>query len=296
VTEHASSIDVVIVTAKGSRELLDGCLRSLADCRPDSAQLAIHVVDNASRDGVVEAVRLGHPAVEIEELTDNRGFAYGCNIAIRRSQAPYVLLLNPDTEVQAGAIDRLLEALEGNPRSAVIGPRLVGLDGSPDHNAKRSFPTPAAALAHFAGGRFGSSRGGYGRDDIPELGAGRVDAVSGSCMLVRRAAIREIGLLDEGYWMYGEDLDWCRRFGQHGWEVRYEGSATVLHVKHGVTGRHRGLRTNWAFHRSMGRFYRRFDAGENPVLDAAVYTGILVKFAISAANSAIARWRASSQD
>ncbi len=284
-TPSAPVIDVVIVTAKGSWTLVHDCLLSLQAHPPRRAVFSICIVDNASRDGIVEAVRREHPRVTIEELAENRGFAYGCNVGIRRSTGPYVLLLNPDTIIREGAVDLLLDVLDHHSRAAVVGPRLVGPDGSVDHNAKRSFPTPAGALAHFAGW----SSGGYARADITEAGAGPVDAVSGSCMLVRRAAIAEVGLLDEGYWMYGEDLDWCRRFGQAGWEVRYEGSATILHVKHGVTGRHRSLRTNWAFHRAMGRFYRRFDAGDRPLLDIAVFAAVLAKFTISALRSAVAR-------
>jgi GT2 family glycosyltransferase len=281
-------IDVAIVTARGSWPLVEDCLRSLRDCTPRAGTLAVHVVDNASRDGTAEAIRAWFPEVEVEELGRNLGFATACNRVIARSGAPYVLLLNPDTVVHAGALDRLVESLERHPRAAVAGPRLLGPDGRPDHNAKRAFPSVAAAAVHLFRVRPEQSAG-YARDDIPDDGAGVVDSVSGSCMLVRREAIAEVGLLDEGYWMYGEDLDWCRRFGQRSWEVRYEGSATILHVKHGVTGRHRSLRTNWAFHRSMGRFYRRFEAGPRPILDLAVYTGILVRFVVAALRSAVAR-------
>ncbi|MGO9793786.1 MAG: glycosyltransferase family 2 protein [Solirubrobacteraceae bacterium] len=285
-------IDVVIVTARGSWELLNECLRSLRDNPPQAGPISVHVVDNASRDGTVDSVRRLYQEVTIEELADNRGFAHACNVAIRRTRGPFVLLLNPDTVIYPEALDRLLEALNRYPRAGIAGPRLIGTDGVADHNAKRSFPTPAAALAHFIGvcSPPGSAAGaGYGRTDIDEFGAGAVDAVSGSCMLVRRSAIAQVGLMDEGYWMYGEDLDWCRRFGQSGWQVRYEGSATILHVKHGVTGRHRTLRTNWAFHRSMGRFYRRFDAGRNLWLDGAVYAGVLAKFALSVSRSRMMR-------
>ncbi len=277
------SIDVVIVTARGSWTLLDACLRSMHEHRPRRGRVAVSVIDNASGDGVVEAVRAAYSDVDVVELGANRGFAHGCNVGIGRGLAPYVLLLNPDTVVPDGALDALRDALERVPRAAIAGPRLVGLDGRPDHNAKRAFPSPGAALAHFAG-----LRGGYRRDDIPELGEGVVDAVSGSCMLVRRRAIEAVGPLDEGYWMYGEDLDWCARFGRAGWSVLYVGGATVVHVKHGLTGRRRSLRINWAFHRSMGRFYRRFSAGDRPRLDAAVYAAVLARFVLTAAGNAVA--------
>ena len=110
-------------------------------------------------------------------------------------------------------------------------------------------------------------------------------------MLTRRAAIEEVGVLDEGYWLYMDDLDWCHRFKLAGWRIVYDGRVSSLHVKGGTTREksHRGLRHNIAFHRSMGRFYRKFEAGRNPLLDACVYLAIGVKLAISVTRSAIAR-------
>jgi GT2 family glycosyltransferase len=101
----------------------------------------------------------------------------------------------------------------------------------------------------------------------------------------------DVGLLDEAYWLYMEDLDWCYRFHQKGWKVWYDGGATIVHVKGGVSKvkRHRGLRSNVAFHRGMGRFYRKFQAGRKPLLDGAVYLGIGGKLVVSATRSAIAR-------
>ena len=116
-----------------------------------------------------------------------------------------------------------------------------------------------------------------------------MDAVNGAFCLVRKQAMDEIGLLDEGYWMYGEDLDWCYRFKDAGWEVLYNGRITTLHVKGGTAGSHRRLRQNWAFHRSMGRFYRKHYAGTSRILDTVVVIGIVLKFASSAVRSAMGR-------
>ena len=105
-------------------------------------------------------------------------------------------------------------------------------------------------------------------------------------------AIRQVGLLDEGYWLYMDDFDWCRRFKLAGWRIVYDGRVSTLHVKGGTTRgekKRRGLRHNVAFHRSMGRFYRKFEAGRNPLLDICVYLGIAAKLAISVARSTIAR-------
>ncbi len=125
--------------------------------------------------------------------------------------------------------------------------------------------------------------------------AGEVDAVNGAFMLVRRSAMAQVGLLDEGYGMYGEDLDWCWRFKRAGWRVVYDGGVTVLHVKGALSvvrrgrARHRGLRTNIAFHRAMGRFYRKFHGGRRPALDLLVYVALGCKLAVSMLRSAVAR-------
>ena len=101
-------------------------------------------------------------------------------------------------------------------------------------------------------------------------------------MLCRAEAVREVGLLDEGYWLYMEDLDWCRRFWEAGWKVFYEPAGVALHVKGGSSGGRRAPKQEIAFHRGMGRFYRRFDAPEhNPLVNAAVYAGIGAKLAVS---------------
>jgi hypothetical protein len=110
-------------------------------------------------------------------------------------------------------------------------------------------------------------------------------------MLIRREALEQVGLLDEGYWLYMDDLDWCFRFHRKGWKVWYDGAVTVMHVKGGTTvrKRHRGLRHNVAFHRSMGRFYRKFYSGRQPALDVLIYVSIMAKLAVSVTRSAVAR-------
>jgi GT2 family glycosyltransferase len=173
--------------------------------------------------------------------------------------------------------------------------RLAQRDGTLDHAAKRSFPTPVGALAHFVGiGRRTRAPKWLAQYRAPELGeyeAGEVDAVNGAFMLVRLEALEQVGLFDEAYWLYMEDLDWCFRFHQRGWKVWYDGAVTVMHVKGGTSKEkgHRALRQNVAFHRSMGRFYRKFYSGRNALADAVIYAAIFGKLVIAATRSAIAR-------
>lgn len=294
-------LDVVVVTARGSHQHLLTCLRSLDRHPPSSGSVAVHVVDNASRDGTVEELRRSFPRVRLTELARNAGYAAANNVALRRGTAPFALLLNPDTEVGEGALERLIQVMHERPDVGLAGPRLVKPDGTLDHAAKWTFdpsPGPLAlgALAHFVrlGRRdwLGGSLSRYRAPAVPEHGAGHVDALSGACMLARRDAIAAVGLLDESYWLYIEDLDWCYRFRQHGYRVWYEGTVDVLHVK-GTTakggGRHRTPRANLAFHRGLGRFYRRFYSGRRPALDAAVYAAIGVKLIVSLVRGAAAR-------
>jgi GT2 family glycosyltransferase len=175
----------------------------------------------------------------------------------------------------------------------MLGCRLEQLDGTFDHAAKRSFPTPLAALAHFTGlGRrsaAGPKTAQYRAPGVDEYGSGEVDAVNGAFMLIRRAALDDVGLLDEGYWLYMEDLDWCYRFHQKGWKVWYDGGASVIHVKGGSSGKSRRLRQNLAFHRGMGRFYRKFYSREHPLLAPLIYLGIAAKFVVSVLRGALQR-------
>jgi GT2 family glycosyltransferase len=294
-TEEAPLLDIIIVVASGGRDLLLACLESLERHPLRAGPMAVHVVDNASRDGTAEAARGRFPDVDYRELDWNSGFCIANNIALRESTAPYVLLLNPDTEVTEGALDYSLDALKARPDVGVLSCRLAQPDGTFDHAAKRSFPTPLGALAHFTGvGRLpfaGAKLAQYRAPEIDEYGEGEVDAVNGAFMLIPRQALEEVGLLDEGYWLYMEDLDWCYRFKQKGWRVFYDGGATVMHVKGGASKAkgHRALKQTVAFHRSMGRFYRKFYAGRHPLVDVGIYLAIGGKLAVAVTRSTIAR-------
>jgi len=283
-------LDVVVVS-HGAEELLRRCLLSLREHPPASAAMRVTVVDSGSPDGTPEMVAREFPEVRLRRL-GNVGFSAANNLVLRESEADAVLLLNPDTEVYAGSLDAALARLRSDPEVGMVGVKLVTESGELDHACKRSFPTPLSALAHFTGiGRRGDAPGALSQYRATALGddePGEVDAVNGAFMLCRGEAVREVGLLDEGYWLYMEDLDWCHRFWDAGWKVFYEPAGVVLHVKGGSSAGRRAPRQEIAFHRGMGRFYRRFDAAEhNPLLNAAVYAGIGAKLATSLAITAI---------
>jgi GT2 family glycosyltransferase len=281
----------IVIVSHGAEALLRRCLQSLRDHPPRTATMRVTVVDSGSADGTPDMVAREFREFGLERCA-NIGFSAANNLVLRQSRAAAVLLLNPDTEVYAGTLDTCLARLAADPAIGMVGAKLVREDGELDHAAKRSFPTPLAALAHFTGiGRgkgAGESLAQYRATHLGEDEPGEVDAVNGAFMLCRAAAIREVGLLDEGYWLYMEDLDWCHRFWDAGWKVFYEPAGTALHVKGGSSAGRRAPRQEIAFHRGMGRFYRRFDAPRaSPLLNAAVYAGIGAKLAVSLAITAL---------
>jgi GT2 family glycosyltransferase len=282
----------VAVVSHGAEGLLRRCLRSLRE-HPAAVATRVTVVDSGSPDGTPDMVVREFPEVRLLRRA-NIGFSAANNLVLRESEAAAVLLLNPDTEVHAGTLDAALARLGADPRIGMVGCKLVTGSGELDHACKRSFPTPLSALAHFTGiGRGDDADGALSQYRATHLGddePGEVDAVNGAFMLCRAQAVREVGLLDEGYWLFMEDLDWCHRFWDAGWKVFYEPTGVALHVKGASSGGRRRPKQEIAFHRGMGRFYRRFDAPEHdPLLNAAVYAGIGAKLAVALAITAVRR-------
>jgi len=281
----------VVIVSHGAAALLRDCLLSLREHPPATDEMRVTVVDSGSPDATPEMVEREFPEVRLIRR-GNIGFSAANNLVLRETQAATVLLLNPDTEVRAGTLDAALARLRSDARIGMVGVKLVTESGELDHACKRSFPTPLSALAHFTGiGRGDGASGALSQYRATHLGedeAGEVDAVNGAFMLCKTEAVRTVGLLDEGYWLYMEDLDWCHRFWDAGWQVFYEPAGVALHVKGASSGRRRAPRQEIAFHRGMGRFYRRFEAPRrNPLLNVAVYAGIGAKLATSLAITAV---------
>ena len=283
------ALDVVIVAYR-SRELLRACLISLR-AHPPTDGARIWVVDNASRDGTPEMVRADFPEVELVASDTNLGFAAANNLAIRRGRAPYVVALNPDTRMTPGTLDHMLALMESDPSIGIAGCRLELEDGTFDHAARRSFPTPLGALGHFTGiGRRANAPARLSQYRAPAVERGKVDAVNGAFMLMRRSALDQVGLFDEGYWLYMEDLDLCYRFAEAGWITWYDPTVTVIHVKAGSSGPYRSPRVNYAFHYGMIRFYRkRYAPQHSALVNGAIYAGVVGKLTLSLCRNALRR-------
>jgi GT2 family glycosyltransferase len=299
----------VVILNYARADLLADCLRSLY-AAPTRCALQVWVVDNASPDESVAMVRRDFPQVNLIASERNGGFAYGNNLALRRileigdrrlqhadaSQAPiskgqspiapdYILLLNNDTLVPPGALDGLVDYAEAHADVGVVGPKLVLADGTLDKACRRSFPTPEVAFYRLVGlsALFPRSRR-FGRYNLSYLNpdaTAEVDAVVGACMLLRASVVREVGLLDETFFMYGEDLDWAYRIKQYGWRVMYYPAVTVLHYKRAASTR-RAIPSIRAFYDAMRVFHRKHYAATTPTpLNALIELGITCKEAVA---------------
>jgi GT2 family glycosyltransferase len=281
-------VDVVIVGYR-SRDHLSRCLASLTH-EAGRVPLTVSVIENASRDGSTELVAEAYPWVDLVELEQNIGFATAVNLGAKRGTAPYLLALNPDTELQPGTLERLVAILEDEPEVAIVGPRLVREDGSFDHASRRAFPTIAGSLGHFSRAARFLRTGALTQYYAPGVVRGYVDSVNGAFMLMRRSAFVDAGGFDENYWLYMEDLDLSYRLASSGWKTWYEPSVTVLHTKGGSAGPVRSARLELAFHRGMLRFYRSHYAPRRARLTNALVTaGIGVRLAAQLATLPLRR-------
>ncbi len=254
-------VDIIMVTY-GRSDLVRNSLNALYGSS-NSDVLRVTVVDNNSPDDTPDVVATEFPQVRLLRRTDNPGFAVSNNQALSLATAPFILLLNPDTEVRWPTIQHLISELDSDNSIGMIGCRLILDDGSFDHAAKRNIPTPLQAAQFFTSRIFGRKAGNYLANHVPELGVGDVDALNGAFMLITRSALSAVGGLDDSYWMYAEDLDWCVRFRDAGLRVVYDGRVSALHVKGASAGKRRSLKLNYHFHKSMVMFYRRHLASAN---------------------------------
>jgi len=278
----------IVIVNYNTREDLNNCLHSIA--RSEGAfSYQVVVVDNYSSDGSAAMVRAEHPWVEPLIVSDhNGGYAYANNLGLRAlglgadaavDDLPrYVLLLNPDTILPPQALDEMLAYLDAHPDVGVAGPKLVRRDGSLDKACRRSFPSPSVSFYRMVGlsrlfpksPRFGR----YNMTFLDEDAEAEVDAVVGAFMLLRVEALQQVGLLDEAFFMYGEDLDLCFRIKERGWRIVYHPQVQVLHLK-GASSRKASRRAIIAFYDAMRIFHdKHYRAQTPPLLNMIIIAGI----------------------
>ena len=257
----------IVIVSYNSRRDLDGCLGSLTE-RPPATDHEIVVVDNASTDGTVPWLRERWPGVRTIEAGGNLGFAKANNIGIRQTFGALVLLLNPDTRVPAGAIDRLVAALEQSPTAAIAGPRIVDGNGRAELSSGRMI-SPWAELRQKLL-VVGSDRGLPGFTTLVDRMTRRsrtVDWVSGACLLARRQDLEAVGLLDERFFMYTEDVDVCAAVRARGRTVLFVAEAEIVHLRGRSAATSPGP-TAAAYRRSQLAFYEKHHPAWVPVLRA----------------------------
>lgn len=266
----------------------DTLLRCVTAVLKSQVPTRVTIVDNASVDGSAETVRSffgNRREVQILLNEKNLGFAPAVNLAARRSDAEWILVLNPDCIVEPDTIGRLQHALESDGQAALAGPAVLDENGSIQRATVRRFPDPWKSLMTATGlwrlGRWFPAFHGV-EVDVTELdGAANIsEAVSGACMLIRRSALETLGFMDEEYAMHCEDLDLMYRIRDHGWRCLYVPQARCTHEQ-GLSSRSRPTWVHFQKHRGMARFYRKFQAKSTFVpLRVLVYAGIWLRFFI----------------
>lgn len=294
--QNQSVLDLaIVIVSYNTVDLLRTCLQSVLNS--DSRVVyAVCVVDNGSTDGSAEMVRTEFPQVQL--ITgQNVGYSAANNAGLRwfgfapadgKGAPPlssdllprYALLLNPDTVVPKSAFAEMIEFMDGLPKSGAAGPCVRRPDGMLDKACKRSFPTPKVSFYRSIGlsKLFPQSRtfNSYNLEFIPENAITQVDSVVGAYMQLRREAIQEVGLLDEDFFMYGEDLDWARRIKDAGWEIWYNGKTEITHVKEAASSQ--SIKSRIDFYEAMWIFYHKhYRNSTSWLLDKFIMLGVVGK-------------------
>jgi GT2 family glycosyltransferase len=267
---NGTAVSVVIVSWN-TRELLRGCVESTLAARKELGRpVDVIVVDNASSDGSAAMVRQEFPDVRVVANASNVGFAAATNQGLRESHGRYLLLLNPDTRATPDFLQVLISFAEDHPEAGAVGPRLVGKDGMDQVSC---FPLPTLSrelwrLFHLdrfhAFARYPLS---LWRSGSPQ----RVESIQGACMLIRREALDQTGLLDERFFIYTEEVDFCRRMLNLGWQIFWVPSATVVHYG-GESTAQVGARMFVELYRSKVQYFRKHMGAWG----AVAYKGVLV--------------------
>jgi GT2 family glycosyltransferase len=269
VTSSQPDISIVIVSFN-TRDLLDDCLTALT-ASVTTAQFEIIVIDNASHDGSMDMVRTKHPSVRVHVNADNVGFARANNQGALLATGRYLLLLNSDTEVASSAMEEMFSFLEHHPGVGIVGPQLRNTDGTlqPSGNSISTLATEILLQLPIRGwfGLADQDRFFDRRRDYSQIV--EVDEVSGACLMVRRSIWDGLRGLDEAYFFYYEDVDFCVRARRMGWQVMYAPAAVVVHHGGASTGQ---IDAKWAARSISGYFYfmRRLHGRPGELLIRAV--------------------------
>ena len=257
------TLSICILTLN-ARDFLRACLHSIQE--HTTLDHEIIVVDNGSSDGTSDMLQTEFPTVRLIQNQENLGYTYPNNQAMQLAKGRFIALLNPDTLVHSGAFEQLCAFLESHPDVGIVGPKVLNSDGTLQAPCRRGDSRPWAVISYFTGlaKRFPDKAffNGYLLTHLPEDQIHPVDGVSGSCMFIRREVVDQIGYLDERFFAYQEDADYCLRARQAGWQVYYNPEAQITHFGGQGGSRVQPYRSIWAWHKSYFLYYRKHFAGD----------------------------------
>lgn len=235
----------------------------------------IIIVDNGSNDGTYDWLKA--KSYQLKAIRNiNTGFAHGNNLGIKQAQGRYILLLNPDTKIEPGTLEVMLSFMDQNQKVGISGCKVIKPDGKLDLACRRRFPNPWNSFKRL----FLLSRQDYNFANADENLSMEIDSVMGAFLLVRKSVIEKIGMLDEDFFMYGEDIDWCWRCKQAGYKVWYYPKTFITHYK-GSSSRKLPFKALRWFHEAMWIFYRKHYKSQYPfVLNWLVFLGIYLRLTV----------------
>jgi GT2 family glycosyltransferase len=275
----------IIIVNYNTKDLLKQTIQSVIDTI-NGIDYQIIIIDNASKDGSCDMVKkaFDDKTILIESM-DNEGYAKANNKGIKLAKGRYILLLNSDTVVIEDCIQKCIDYMDKATDIGVLGCKIVLPDGKLDRACKRGFPTPEASLYYMLKlDKLFPSQKKYGKYNLTYLDeneTNQVDSVVGAFMMIRREVIGQVGMLDEDFFMYGEDLDWCYRIKESGWNIVYYPEAQIIHYK-GASSKKKRWKTIYEFHRAMYLFYNKhYFKKYNFFVTSIVYTGIGLKLLLS---------------
>lgn len=266
----------IVIVSWNTRDLLRRCLETL---KPELADIdsEVFLVDNHSADNSAQMVASEHPWVKLITNDENLGFAAANNQAFKLAQGQNILLLNPDTEVLPGSIHKLLNFLDAHPTCAVVAPQLINSDGTIQRSC-RQFPTFKGMLYELIGlSRIFPERQEFRQYKMLDWNHDderQVDQPEGACLMIRRQIIDQVGSLDEGFFMLFEEVDWCYRIKQAGWQIWFTPQSQIIH-HYGQSIKQVKARMILSSHRGLYRFWHKHYRHHRWYLDAPAYAGLM---------------------
>jgi GT2 family glycosyltransferase len=279
-------IDIsVVIVNYNVKNLIDNCLASICKASEHSRlTVETFVVDNNSVDGSVSFIREKYPSVKLIPLDANIGFSKANNIALKQATGKYILILNPDTVLEEETFSKMIAFYEKHKDAGAVTSKLILANGKLDSACKRSFPTPAVAIPRMLGlsRLFPNSKlfGKYNLTYLDENKTYEVDAICGAFMFIPKKVLDEVGLFDEDYFMYGEDLDLCYRINKKGYKIFYYPEVTTIHLK-GESTKKTNLSYVNNFYGAMGIFVRKNFTGFSRLLSPVLRIGIFYRSLLS---------------